>query len=101
ATLALCEKAAEQGVLAAQLILARSSWAGRAGNRDVIRAYQWFSLALEQLARSKNMVKKTMNPAQLAEAERGVRERLSKSQQRLEGPLSSHTSSDYTRGIVA
>jgi hypothetical protein len=36
------------------------------------------SLALEQLARGKNMVKKTMNPAQLAEAERRVRERLTK-----------------------
>jgi hypothetical protein len=47
------------------------------------------------------MVKKTMNPAELAEAERRVRERLTKSQQRLEGPLSSHTSSAYPRGIVA
>jgi hypothetical protein len=81
--------------------VARSSWTGRAGNRDVIRAYQWFSLALEQLARGKNMVKKTMNPAELAEAERRVRERLTKSQQRLEGPLSSHTSSAYPRGFVA
>ncbi|MGB7865328.1 MAG: LuxR C-terminal-related transcriptional regulator [Candidatus Sulfotelmatobacter sp.] len=100
ATLALCEKAAEQGVLAAQLILARSSWTGRAGDGDVIRAYQWFSLALEQLARSKNMVKKAMNPAQLAEAERGVRELHGRSQP-VAPAVSTPAASGYERRTVA
>jgi DNA-binding NarL/FixJ family response regulator len=79
-SLALCEKAAEQGVLSAQLMLARSSWTGRASESDVIRAYIWFCAALDQVTRTKNAVKKAMNPAQLAEAECRVRERLNKSQ---------------------
>src|ERR1700730_3393492 len=60
ATLAFCEKAAEHGVLAAQLLLARNSWAGRASDSDVERAYLWFSVALEQVTRAKNNVRKAM-----------------------------------------
>jgi DNA-binding NarL/FixJ family response regulator len=78
-TLALCEKEAEHGVLAAQLMLARNAWTGRASDSDVIRAYKWFSVALDQLTRRKNNVKKAMSPAQLAEAESRVREWLNKS----------------------
>ena len=36
ATLAFCEKAAEHGVLAAQLLLARNSWAGRASDSESV-----------------------------------------------------------------
>jgi DNA-binding NarL/FixJ family response regulator len=77
-SLDFCEKAAEHGVLAAQLMLARHSWMGRAGGRDPKRAYLWFSVALDQLTRTRNSVMKTMNPLQLDDAERQVRERLSK-----------------------
>jgi DNA-binding NarL/FixJ family response regulator len=100
ATSALIEKAAEQGAVAAQLMLARSSWTGRASDSDVTRAYLWFCVALDQVTRTKNTVKKSMNPAQLAEAERRVRERLNKSS--IEPSLSVRTSSsDYECGVVA
>ena len=47
----------------------------------------------------KNTVQRVMNPTQLAEAERRVREPLNKS--RIEPSLSARTScSDYERGIV-
>ena len=75
-TLAFCEKAAGQGVLSAQLMLARLSWTGRASDSDVVRAYVWFSVVIEQLNRLKNAVIRAMKPAQLAEAERKVRERI-------------------------
>ena len=76
ASLAVCETAAKQGVLAAQLMLAHNSWLGRNGNHDAVRAYLWFSVALDQLSRSRDDVKKALNPVQLAEAERQIRESL-------------------------
>ncbi len=91
ATLALCHKAAEHGVVAAQLALARMFWAGRPNDSDVIGSYVWYCVALEQLTGSKNAVKKAMSPAQLAEAERQVRERLDKSQ-KIKPPRSTETS---------
>jgi hypothetical protein len=78
ATLAFCEKAAEHGVLAAQLKLARTAWTGRSNEGDTIRAYKWLSVALDEIAVRKNNVKRAMSPAQLAEAERSVREWLNK-----------------------
>ena len=76
-----CEKAAEHGILAAQLTLAQNAWAGQNGDHDAVRAYLWYSVALDQLTRSKNSIKKALNPADLAEAERQVRERLATAQQ--------------------
>jgi hypothetical protein len=100
ATLALIEKSAERGAVAAQLMLARSPWTGRAIDSDVIRAYLWLRVALDHLTRTKDIVEKSINPMQLAEAERRVRERLNKS--RIESSHSARTfSSDYERGIVA
>jgi hypothetical protein len=100
ATLALCQKAAEYGVVAAQLALARISWTGRPNDSDIVRAYIWFCVAIDQLTRTKNAVKRAMDPAQLAEGERGVHKRLNKP--RIEPSLSARTSSsDYERGIVA
>jgi len=99
-TLALWEKAAEKGVLAAQLMLAHIAWTGKASDSNLIRAYLWFCAVLDQLARTKNTVKNAMNSAQLAEAERRVREQLNKSQ-RIEPSPSAQASSDYTRSHVA
>jgi DNA-binding NarL/FixJ family response regulator len=79
ATLALCHKAAEHGVVAAQLALARMFWTGRPNDSDVVGSYVWYSVALDQLTASRNAVKKALTPAQLAEAERQVRDRLDKS----------------------
>jgi len=91
ATLALCHKAAEHGVVAAQLALARMFWTGQPNDSDVIGSYVWYCVALEQLTGSKNTVKKAMSPAQLAEAERQVRERLDKSR-KIKPPHSTETS---------
>jgi DNA-binding NarL/FixJ family response regulator len=80
ATLDFCEKAAEQGVLAAQLMLARLSWRERGDERNLIRAYRWFSIAIDELLGIKNTVKKAMTPAQLNDAERQIKERINRSQ---------------------
>jgi two-component system nitrate/nitrite response regulator NarL len=100
ATLAFCEKAAEHGVLSAQLMLARLSWTGKANDSDLASAYLWFSLALDQLNLAKSAVKRAMSPAQLAEAECEVRERLDK-WQRVEPSIASQACSKASCGVVA
>ncbi|MGA7287567.1 MAG: LuxR C-terminal-related transcriptional regulator [Terriglobales bacterium] len=71
-----CQKAAEEGVVPAQLALARIFSKGRTSDRDLIQAYLWFSVAIDQVNRARNSLKKSMNPVQLAEAERRVRDLL-------------------------
>jgi two-component system nitrate/nitrite response regulator NarL len=100
ATLALCEKAAEHGILAAQLMLARISWSRRSSDSDVIRSYMWYCVAFDQLTRAKNNVKKAMNPAQLAEADLAVRERLNNSHP-IAPSLPSQASSRHESSVVA
>ena len=100
ATMAVCEKAAEHGVLAAQLMLARTSLPGGISDHNPARAYLWYSMAVDQLTRSKDKVKKTMTPAQLADAERQLRERLSR-WRRVEQPIAAQPSSHYERSVVA
>src|SRR5579864_7245952 len=100
ASLEVCEKAAEHGVLAAQLMLARTSLAGGISDHNPARAYVWYSMAVDQLTRSKDKVKKTMTPAELADAERQLRERLSR-WRRVEQPITAQLSSPYDRSVVA
>jgi DNA-binding NarL/FixJ family response regulator len=100
ATLSVCEKAAEQGALAAQLLLARISWTGSVSDSDVIQAYKWYCVALDQLTRTKNNVKTAMNPTQLDEAERRVRELLNKLRRMKPSPASEEPP-DYGGSIVA
>ena len=100
ATLSACEKAAENGVLAAQLMLARTSLAGGANDHNAARAYVWFSMALEQLARAKNDAKRAITPAQLADAERQIRERLIRGK-RVERAIGGQSSSDFDHDAVA
>ncbi len=100
ASLAFCEKAAEHGVLAAQLLLARIAWTGRANDSDVIRSYMWYCVAVDQLNGAMNNVKKAMNSAQIAEGDRKIRERLNKSH-RIVSPLSPQASSSHKSSIVA
>jgi len=45
ATLAICQKAAEQGLPTAQLALARLYSARRAPPKDLVYAYMWFLVA--------------------------------------------------------
>ncbi len=80
ATLASCQNAAEQGVVAAQLALARIFASGRTGDRDLIQAYMWLCVATDQITHTKSSLKKSLNPAQLAAAEARVREWFNKSQ---------------------
>jgi len=94
------EKAAKHGVLAAQLMLARHSWMGRAGGSDPKRAYLWFSVALDQLTRTRKSVMKTMNRLQLDDAERQVRERLSKGKS-ADPYLVARHDSNYQERVVA
>jgi DNA-binding NarL/FixJ family response regulator len=100
ASLSVCEKAAEHGVLAAQLMLARTSLAGGQSDHNVARAYLWFSMALEQLTRAKNNVKNLMTAAQLSEAERKFQEQLNR-RQSVEKPHAGLALSGYVRRVVA
>jgi two-component system, NarL family, nitrate/nitrite response regulator NarL len=72
------QRAAEQGVPAAQLALAQLYWARRAHPKDVMYAYMWYSIAREQIARSSRNVSKVMTMEQLLEAEQGAAEWLTK-----------------------
>jgi DNA-binding CsgD family transcriptional regulator len=99
ASLAVCEKAAEHGVLAAQLMLARTAGAGGATDHNRVRACMWLSVALEQLTRFKNNAQKSMTPAQLAEVERQLRDRWSKKPQVERNP-NAETPSDYRRVVA-
>lgn len=85
ASLAVCEKAAEHGVLAAQLMLARTALAGGPTDHNAARAYLWFSAAIDQLTRFRDKAKRAMTSAQLEDAERQVHERLG-SLQRVDRP---------------
>jgi DNA-binding NarL/FixJ family response regulator len=78
ATLAICQKAAEQGLPTAQLALAQIYSARRAGPRDLVYAYMWFLIASEQITRAKNHLNKTMSMEQLLEAEQRAAEWMRK-----------------------
>jgi len=78
ATLAICQKAAEQGLPTAQLALAQLYSARRAGPKDLVYAYMWFLIANEQITRAKNHVNKTMTMEQLLEAEQRAAEWMRK-----------------------
>jgi DNA-binding NarL/FixJ family response regulator len=99
ATFALCQKAAEHGMVSAQLALAHMFWTGRTSDSDVFRAYMWFYVAIDRLTGTKNTVNKAMPPAQVVEAERLAREWLTNS--RSKGPSSVKTSSDWGRTLAA
>ena len=90
----VCEKAAEHGVLAAQLMLARTSVVAGASDHHAVRAYVWFSMAIDQLIRSRDKVKRIMTTAQLTEAERQFRERLNRL---LELPVRAQAALKYER----
>ncbi len=79
ATLAVCEKAAEQGLPTAQLALAQLYAARRAGPKDLVHAYMWFLVASEQITQAKNHVNQSMTMEQLLEAEQRAGEWMRKS----------------------
>lgn len=76
ATFASCQKAAENGVVAAQLALARMLSAGRKSDRNLTQAYIWFRIASDQIAQTRNALEAALTPAQAAEAELRIRQYL-------------------------
>jgi len=66
---ALCKKAAEQGVLAAQLALAQMYWARRSDPQNMMHAYMWYSIAADHLSKEKNKAARAMPSELIIEAE--------------------------------
>jgi two-component system nitrate/nitrite response regulator NarL len=75
-----CQRAAEQGVPIAQLVLAQSYWTRRANSEDVIQAYKWYLIASEQNLRTSKSVGKAMTMEQLLQAEQMAAEWLKKTE---------------------
>src|SRR5271157_1734677 len=69
ATLVACQRAAEQGVLMAQLALAQFYSAKRTNPSDVIHTYAWYSIVCERITRAWKDVAKTMTVDQVLQAE--------------------------------
>src|SRR5271157_3928479 len=69
AALAACQQAAEQGVLMAQLVLARSCSAKRTNSSDVIHTYAWYSIVCERIMRDWKDATDTMTVDQVLQAE--------------------------------
>jgi DNA-binding NarL/FixJ family response regulator len=78
ATLAICQKAAEQGLATAQLALAQTYSARQSGPQDLVNAYKWYLIVNEQISRAKDQVNKTMTMEQLFEAEQRAAEWMRK-----------------------
>jgi len=95
ATFALCKKAAEQGVLAAQLALAQMYWARRSDPENMTLAHMWYSIAADQVAKEKIKTVKAMSSEMLLEAEQLAAEWRKKTQ----GP--GPTSDNLRRSVSA
>jgi two-component system, NarL family, nitrate/nitrite response regulator NarL len=88
---AVCKKAAEEGVLEAQLALAQM-YASRGFDREnLVKAHMWYLIAEAQIAKRRNKVGKTLTPSLIIEAERRATEWLSR--QRGIAPTSAEKSS--------
>jgi TPR repeat protein len=74
--LAICQKAAEEGLPTAQLGLAQLYAARRASPKD---PYMWFLIASEQITRARNNINESMTMEQLLEAEQRAAEWMRKS----------------------
>jgi len=69
ATLVACQRAAEQGILMAQLALAQFCSANRTNPSDVLHSYVWYSIAMERISRAWKDVTNAMTVDQLLQAE--------------------------------
>jgi two-component system nitrate/nitrite response regulator NarL len=76
ATLAKFEKAAGNGLPAAQLALAELYLSRRAQPDDLMHAYMWFLVAAERTAQTKSTLTGMLTPKQMQEAEQKARARL-------------------------
>lgn len=78
ATPASYEKAAEQGVVTAQLKLAQLHAVGMGAPQDVVAAYMWYLLVNDYVLRERNRLAKCMTMEQLLEAEERASNHLQK-----------------------
>ncbi len=69
ATLLACQRAAEQGVLMAQVILAEFYSDNRTKADNVLNTYAWYSIACERVSQAWKDVTKTMTVDQVLQAE--------------------------------
>jgi DNA-binding NarL/FixJ family response regulator len=74
--LVACQRAAEQGVLTAQLELARFYWTQGPDSNALIQAYRWYLIAGQQISGTSKSIGKTMTMEQLLQAERMAAEWL-------------------------
>ncbi len=74
------QRAAEQGIPAAQLELARYYWTRRSDSKDLIQAYKWYLIASQQISRTCKSVGKALTMEQLLQAEQLAAEWLKKTQ---------------------
>jgi two-component system, NarL family, nitrate/nitrite response regulator NarL len=69
ATLAVLEKAAEDGLPAAQLALAQVYVARRARPEDLVHAYMWYLIATEGISHARAIVTRMLTAKQIQEAQ--------------------------------
>ncbi|MGC1300050.1 MAG: LuxR C-terminal-related transcriptional regulator [Alloacidobacterium sp.] len=72
------ERAAEQGLPAAQLELARYYWTRRSDANDLVQAYKWYLIANHQISRTSKSIGKALTMEQLLQAEQMAAEWLKK-----------------------
>lgn len=76
---ALCKKAAEQDVPAAQMALAQMYWTRRSDPANLVHSYMWYLIAADQLSKARIKVGKSITPEQRIEAEKRAAAWLAKS----------------------
>ena len=81
AGMAECKRAAEQGVLVAQLRLAQFLLHRKATQDDIVDAYKWYLLATSQLLQVSKSASQIMTMEQLLKAEQRASDWLKKTQQ--------------------
>ena len=69
AALVACQRAAEQGVLMAQLALAQFYSVNRKNSSDVLHTYAWYSIVCERISRAWKDTTKAMTVDQVLQAE--------------------------------
>jgi two-component system nitrate/nitrite response regulator NarL len=75
-----CRRAAEEGVPSAQLELARFYWTRKADSKDLMQAYKWYLIAIQQISRTSKTVEKALTIDEILEAEQMAAEWLKKTQ---------------------
>jgi DNA-binding NarL/FixJ family response regulator len=76
--LAANQRAAEHGVLSAQLELARYYWTRKSNPKDAVLAYKWYLIASHQVSRASQNAGKALTMEQLLQAEQMAAEWLKK-----------------------